>query len=51
MTEAQAAVMREHPGIDFVARCAGRSRSLIVRFAGDRRLFYMSPSGLFRRCK
>lgn len=51
MTETQAAVMREHHGISVIARCAGRSRSLIVRFAGDSRLFYLSPSGLFRRCR
>lgn len=51
MTEAQAAVIRDHRGISVVARCAGRSRSLIVRFAGDRRLFYLSPTGLFRRCR
>lgn len=50
MTEAQAAVTRGHVGMTVVAHCAGRSRSLIVRFAGDRRLFYLSPSGLFRRC-
>jgi len=43
--------MREHRGIQVLARCAGRSRSLIVRFAGDRRLFYLSPYGLFRRCR
>lgn len=51
MTEAQAAVLREHHGISLIARCAGRSRSLIVRFSGDRRLFYLSPAGLFRRCR
>lgn len=50
MTEAQAIVTREHVGLTVVARCAGRSQSLIVRFAGDRRLFYLSPAGLFRRC-
>jgi hypothetical protein len=51
MTLEQAAVLAEHPGISLVAHCAGRSRSLIVRFAGDRRLFYLSPAGLFRRCQ
>lgn len=34
-----------------VAACAGRSRSLIVRLRGDERLFYLSASGLFRRCR
>jgi hypothetical protein len=50
MTGQQAHVIAEHQ-LTVVARCTGRSRSLIVRLRGDPRLFYLSPSGLFRRCR
>lgn len=50
MTDHQARVVAEQQ-LTVVAHCAGRSRSLIVRLRGDRRLFYLSPSGLFRRCR
>jgi len=52
VTEAQARVVEEQRLV-VLAECAGRSRSLIVRLSTDakRRLFYLSPSGLFRRCR
>jgi hypothetical protein len=50
VTEAQARVVDEQQ-LTVIARCAGRSRSLIVRLRGDTRLFYLSPGGLFRRCR
>jgi hypothetical protein len=52
LTEGQAAVFRDQPGVELIARCADRPGWLIIKPYGDpkNRLYYLSPGGLWYRC-
>lgn len=50
LTRQQRSVIATGGAKQVVARCAGRSRTVIVRIS-DGRLYYLSPGGLYSRCR